>query len=78
MCYYIWNDTKTRCQKVLTFYWDCLYAEDSDSYLLKIAMWWWLSVGLLKIGMWCWLSTEASNVVAIYNTEDGNVVLAIH
>ncbi len=25
MCYYIWNVTKTRCQKVLTFYWDSLY-----------------------------------------------------
>ncbi len=25
MCYYIWNGTKTCCQKVLTFYFDSLY-----------------------------------------------------
>ncbi len=25
MCYYGWNVTKTRCQKVFIFYWDSLY-----------------------------------------------------
>ncbi len=66
MCNYIWNVTKTHCQKVLTFYWDSLYISRASN-LVKCWQHTWNIVALVLCYSFVWICLRSEpTTVAVF------------